>query len=81
LAHPWPEVLLWEAPTPSPPTSFCTHFHHQSFWPKESLSSSKLHEHKIHKSFKGWELLPQQEELQHGDSRSVKARGVSSWWQ
>ncbi len=43
--------------TPSPPTSFCFHFHCQSFWPKKSLSSSKLHESKIHKSFKGWELL------------------------
>ncbi len=28
--------------TPSPPTSFCVHFHQKSFQPRESLSSSKL---------------------------------------
>ncbi len=42
--------------TPYPPTSFCTHFHRQSFQPRESLTSSKLKEPKIHKSFKGYEL-------------------------
>jgi len=25
--------------------------------------------------------VPQQEELQHGGNRSVKARGASRWWQ
>ncbi len=40
----------------SPPTSVCAHFHRLSFRPRESLSSSKLQERKIHNSFKGWEL-------------------------
>jgi len=60
--------------TPSPPTSFCIHFHCQSFWARKSLSSSEFQEHKIHKSFKGWEL-------QHGGNKSMKARGASRWWQ
>ncbi len=68
LAHPWPQVFFWEAPTdppnlnppsshillaPSPPISFCTHFHCQSF-----RSATRC------------------QELQHGGSWSVKTRGA-----